>query len=254
MKAMARILLCNDDGIDSEGLKALYAALAPLGELIVVAPDREQSAAGHSLSLHRPLRINELEHNWFSVDGTPTDCVNLALNGLFKNERPDMLVSGINRGGNLGDDITYSGTVAAAMEATLLGLPAVAVSLAHADGETLDFELAKKVARAAAREVLSRGLEPGVLLNINVPNIPPQKCRGEKVTRQGKRVYEEAVTEKIDPRGREYYWIGGGSLLWKDEPDTDFEAVSNHQVSITPLRLDLTDYDAMKGLEAWRFH
>ena len=165
-----------------------------------------------------------------------------------------MLVSGINRGGNLGDDITYSGTVAAAMEATLLGLPALAVSLAHEDGETLSFELAKKVARAGAREVLSRGLEPGVLLNINVPNISPKKCRGERITRQGKRVYEEAVVEKIDPRGREYYWIGGGSLHWKDEPDTDFEAISNHQVSITPLRLDLTDYDAMKGLESWRFH
>ena len=151
-----------------------------------MAPDREQSAAGHSLSLHRPLRISELEHNWFAVDGTPTDCVNLALNGLFKNEHPDMLVSGINRGGNLGDDITYSGTVAAAMEATLLGLPAVAMSLAFDDGETPLYQLAKKVARAGAREVLSRGLEPGVLLNINVPNVSPQECRGEKITRQGK--------------------------------------------------------------------
>ena len=251
---MARILLCNDDGIDSEGLRALHAALAPLGELIVVAPDREQSAAGHSLSLHRPLRISELEKNWFAVDGTPTDCVNLALNGLLKNERPDMLVSGINRGGNMGDDITYSGTVAAAIEATLLGLPAVAVSLAHEDGETLRYELAEKVARAGAREVLSRGLAPGVLLNINVPNISPHECRGEKITRQGKRIYEESIVEKIDPRGREYYWIGGGSLRWKEEPDTDFEAISNHQVSITPLRLDLTDYDSMKGLESWRFH
>ncbi len=251
---MARILLCNDDGIDSEGLRALYAALAPLGELVVVAPDREQSAAGHSLSLHRPLRIKELEKNWFAVDGTPTDCVNLALNGLMKNERPDILVSGINRGGNMGDDITYSGTVAAAMEATLLGLPAVAISLAHEDGETLLYELAEKVARAGAREVLSRGLTPGVLLNINVPNISPQECRGERITRQGKRIYEEAVVEKIDPRGREYYWIGGGSLRWEKEPDTDFEAVAAKEVSITPLRLDLTDYDAMKGLESWRFH
>ena len=251
---MARILLCNDDGIDSEGLRALYAALAPLGELIVVAPDREQSAAGHSLSLHRPLRITETGHNWFAVDGTPTDCVNLALNGLIKNERPDILVSGINKGGNLGEDISYSGTVAAAMEATLLGLPAMAVSLAHEDGEKLIYDLAQKVARAGAREVLSRGLAPGVLLNINVPNVPPQKCRGERITRQGKRIYEEAIVEKIDPRGREYYWIGGGSLRWEDEPDTDFEAISNHQVSITPLRLDLTDYDAMKGLESWRFH
>lgn len=252
---MPRILLSNDDGVDSDGLRALHQALKPLGEVIVVAPDREQSAASHSLSLHRPLRINEVGEGWFAVDGTPTDCVNLALNGLLKNERPDILLSGINRGGNLGDDITYSGTVAAAMEATLLGLPAVALSLVYyEETEKLVYDLAKKVARASAREVLSRGLAPGVLLNINIPNISAAECRGERITRQGKRVYEEAVVEKIDPRGREYYWIGGNNLKWEDEPDTDFEAVSRGQVSITPLRLDLTDYDAMRGLETWRFH
>ncbi len=251
---MVRILLSNDDGIDSEGLRALHAALIPLGELIVVAPDREQSAAGHSLSLHRPLRVNEVEQNWFAVDGTPTDCVNLALNGLLKDNRPDILLSGINRGGNLGDDITYSGTVAAAMEATLLGLPAAALSLVHEEGEALGYELAQKVARVSARQVLSRGLVPGVLLNINIPNVSPDQCLGEKITRQGKRVYEESIVEKIDPRGREYFWIGGNSLRWEDEPDTDFEAIAKNKVSITPLRLDLTDYDAMKGLEGWRFH
>jgi len=251
---MARILLCNDDGVDSEGLRALHEAIAPLGESIVVAPDREQSAAGHSLSLHRPLRVNEVEKGWFAVDGTPTDCVNLALNGLLKDRRPDILLSGINRGGNLGDDITYSGTVAAAMEATLLGLPAAARSLAHEEGEAPLYELAKKVARASAGEVLSKGLAPGVLLNVNIPNVSPDQCRGEKITRQGKRIYEEPIVEKIDPRGREYYWIGGNSLRWEDAPDTDFEAISRSEVSVTPLRLDLTDYDAMKGLEAWRFH
>ncbi len=251
---MARILLCNDDGVDSEGLRALHEAIAPLGEPIVVAPDREQSAAGHSLSLHRPLRVNEVEKGWFAVDGTPTDCVNLALNGLLKDRRPDILLSGINRGGNLGDDITYSGTVAAAMEATLLGLPAAALSLAHEEGEAPLYELAKKVARASAGEVLSKGLAPGVLLNVNIPNVSPDQCRGEKITRQGKRIYEESIVEKIDPRGREYYWIGGNSLRWEKESNTDFEAISRSEVSVTPLRLDLTDYDAMKGLEAWRFH
>lgn len=250
---MDRILLCNDDGIDSEGLRALHEAIAPLGELIVVAPDREQSAAGHSLSLHRPLRVNEVEKDWFAVDGTPTDCVNLALNGLLKDRKPSILLSGINRGGNLGDDITYSGTVAAAMEATLLGLPAVALSLAHEEGAPLLYELAKKVARASAREVLSKGLAPGVLLNVNIPNVSPERCRGEKITRQGKRIYEEPIVEKLDPRGREYYWIGGNSLRWERASDTDFDAISRDEVSVTPLRLDLTDYDAMKGLEAWRF-
>ena len=140
------------------------------------------------------------------------------------------------------------------MEATLLGLPAAALSLAHEEGEAPLYELAKKVARASAGEVLSKGLAPGVLLNVNIPNVSPDQCRGEKITRQGKRVYEESIVEKIDPRGREYYWIGGNSLRWEKESNTDFEAISRSEVSVTPLRLDLTDYDAMKGLEAWRFH
>ncbi len=252
---MPRILLSNDDGIDSPGLRALHEAVAPLGEVVVVAPDREQSAAGHSLSLHRPLRVNEVQPGWFAVDGTPTDCVNLALNGLLDTEeRPDALLAGINKGGNMGEDITYSGTVAAAMEATLLGLPAAALSLVHAYEEAPLYDLARKVAHACAREILTRGLAPGVLLNVNVPNVAPEACRGERITRQGKRVYEEAIVEKVDPRGRAYYWIGGNGLRWEEEPDTDFEAISSHQVSITPIRLDLTDYGAMKGLESWRFH
>ena len=177
---MARILLCNDDGIDSEGLRALYEALAPLGELIVVAPDREQSAAGHSLSLHRPLRINELEHNWFAVDGTPTDCVNLALNGLMRNEHPDMVVSGINRAETWARTSPIREPWPPRWRPRSWGFRRWRVSLAHEDGETLSYELAKKVARAGAREVLSRGLEPGVLLNINVPNIPRNSAGGRK--------------------------------------------------------------------------
>jgi len=251
---MSRILLSNDDGIFSEGLEALYEAVRPLGEVIVVAPDREQSAAGHSLSLYRPLRIDRVREGWYAVDGTPTDCVNLALNGLLKGERPDLAISGINKGGNLGDDITYSGTVAAAMEATLLGIPSAAVSLVHENGEALRFELAGQVARRVAEQILGRGLKPGVLLNVNVPNIAPGECRGVRVTRQGKRIYGDAIVEKIDPRGREYYWIGGNGLKWVIEPDTDFEAVDQRTVSVTPIRMDLTDYDAMAGLEEWNFH
>ena len=251
---MVRILLSNDDGISSEGLRALYDAVRPLGEVIVVAPDREQSAAGHSLSIHRPLRINAIGNDWYAVDGTPTDCVNLALNGFLKDRPPDIVLSGINKGGNLGDDITYSGTVAAAMEATLLGCPAVAVSLVYEEeGEPLHFELAGQFARRITEEVLERGLNKGILLNVNVPNIVAEECRGARVTRQGKRIYGDAIVEKIDPRGREYYWIGGNGLNWVREPNTDFDAVTNQSISVTPIRLDLTDFDEMKELEKWKF-
>ena len=250
---MVRILLSNDDGVSSEGLRTLYDSMRSLGEVIVVAPDREQSAAGHSLSLHRPLRINALEENWYAVDGTPTDCVNLALNGLLKDRPPDIVLSGINKGGNLGDDITYSGTVAAAMEATLIGYPAVAVSLVYEEGEPFLFELAGQFARRIVEEVLKARLKKGILLNVNVPNIKAEDCRGVRVTRQGKRVFGDAIVEKIDPRGREYYWIGGNGLNWVREPGTDFDAVSNRAISVTPIRLDLTDFDAMEELKKWKF-
>lgn len=250
---MVRILLTNDDGITAPGLRALHAAVSPLGEVTVMAPDREQSAAGHSLSLHRPLRIDRLEEGWYAVDGTPTDCVNLALNGLLKGRRPEIVLSGINRGANLGDDITYSGTVAAAMEATLLGLPAVAFSVAYEPGQPSRYELAAAFARKLAAEVLRRGLKPGVLLNVNVPNVPEAECAGVRVTRQGKRIYGDAIVEKIDPRGREYYWIGGNGLSWVEEPDTDFDAVAHGSISVTPIRLDLTDFDAMRELDRWDF-
>ncbi len=250
---MVRILLSNDDGISSEGLRVLYEAVRGLGEVTVFAPDREQSVAGHSLSLHRPLRIDALGEEWFAVDGTPTDCVNLALNGPLKERRPDIVLSGINTGGNLGDDITYSGTVAAAMEATLLGVPAVALSLVLDNDETPRFELAARFARRICEETLERGLGEGVLLNVNIPNIDPGDCLGVRVTRQGKRIYRDTIVEKIDPRGREYFWIGGGALDWIREPGTDFDAVSNNQVSVMPVRLDLTDFGAIEEIEKWDF-
>lgn len=250
---MVRILLSNDDGVSAPGLRALFEAVRPLGEITVVAPDREQSAAGHSLSLHRPLRIDRMGEGWYAVDGTPTDCVNLALNGLLKDRRPDIVLSGINQGANLGDDITYSGTVAAAMEATLLGLPAAAVSLAYEPDQPLRFELAAAFARTLTEEILRRGLKPGVLLNVNVPNVPEAECTGVRVTRQGKRIYGDAIVEKIDPRGREYYWIGGNGLNWVREADTDFDAIGRQAISVTPIRLDLTDFEAMRELERWDF-
>jgi len=248
---MVRILLSNDDGITSPGLRALHEAVRPLGKVTVVAPDREQSAAGHSLNLHRPLRVDLLEEGWYAVDGTPTDCINLALNGLFKDERPDIILSGINRGANLGDDITYSGTVAAAMEATLLGVRAAAFSIVYEPGRPMLYDLAAEFACKMASEMLRRRLMPGVLLNVNVPNVTREECSGVRVTRQGKRIYGDAIVEKIDPRGRAYYWIGGSGLKWVEEPDTDFDAIAHRAISVTPVRLDMTDHDTLRELEKW---
>jgi len=244
------ILVTNDDGIFSEGLKALSEALSCLGDVFVVAPDRERSAAGHSLTLHHPLRVEEVSKNNFSVDGTPTDCVNLAMNGMLP-VRPDMVVSGINKGGNMGDDITYSGTVAAALEGTLLGVPSIAVSLAAKKGFV--FETAARFAADVAGEVMERGLPKDTLLNINVPNIAEGEIKGRRITRQGKRVYGDAIVEKVDPRGRKYFWIGGDLLGFEPMEDSDCQAVSEGYISITPLHLDLTNYESMNELKGWKF-
>ena len=244
-----RILLSNDDGIGAPGLKALAEALAALGEVTVVAPDRERSAAGHSLTLNRPLRASRLDRNWYSVDGTPSDCVALALMGLLP-RRPDLVVAGINDGANLGDDVTYSGTVAAAAEGTLGGCPAFAVSLA-ADGDKRHLDTAAHYAALVAGEVGARGLPAGTLLNVNVPNRPLGHLKGVAITRQGRRTYSETIVEKVDPRGKTYYWIGGGPPRWEGGEGTDYEAVEAGAVSITPLHLDLTNYTALEALRAW---
>lgn len=241
-----RILISNDDGINSEGLHTLAESLGALGEVLVVAPDREQSAASHALSLHRPLRIDEISENIYSVDGTPTDCINVAVNGLFKESRPDMIVSGINKGENLGDDITYSGTVSAAMEGTLLGIPSIAVSLTSK--KDFFFDTAAYYAHLVARYVLTNRLPVGTLLNVNVPNLPKDSIKGIRVTKQGKRVYGEPIVEKIDPRGRKYYWIGGNELRFLSIEDSDLVAVSQGFVSVTPIKLDLTDYEFLETL------
>jgi len=239
------ILVTNDDGIHSPGLKTLGEALKDTGEVFVIAPDRERSAAGHSLTLHKPLRATEVAPNWYEVNGTPTDCVTLGVTGMLK-EKPKLIVSGINLGANLGDDITYSGTVSAAVEGTLLGIPSIAISAVEPIQRVLD-EAGTFVARLAML-VLERGLPQDTLLNVNVP---AREVQGIAITRQGKRSYNELIVEKIDPRGKTYYWIGGGEPTWELLGGTDYEAVTEGKISITPLHLDLTNYAATQILKDW---
>jgi len=238
---MPKILVTNDDGIHSEGIIALADALSAVGEVLVVAPAHEMSAASHSLTLSRPLRIEKIDDNHFSVDGTPTDCVTLAMNHLLKNDLPDIVVSGINKGGNLGEDVTYSGTVAGALEASIYGLPGIAVSLVQRTN--FDFGPAAEFAAELARRVLGNGLPPGTLLNVNVP---PGPVRGVRMTRQGTKNIKPNIIEGTDPRQRKYYWIGEESLIWNEEAGTDYEALGRGFISITPLRTDMTDYRALE--------
>ncbi|MFP6625771.1 MAG: 5'/3'-nucleotidase SurE [Deltaproteobacteria bacterium] len=238
------ILACNDDGIQSEGLTHLVRAVEALDRVVVVAPDRERSAVSHALTLDRPLRAQELRKDWFAVDGTPTDCINLALNGLL-HERPWLVVSGINRGANLGDDITYSGTVSAAMEAVLLDIPAVAFS--QVGRAAFNYGAAASFAGALVARLRKKPMPVGTLLNVNIPEgVTPT---GYAVTRQGKRRYGDAVVEKTDPRGRKYYWIGGDELDFVDKPGTDFAAIYAGLISITPLHLDLTNYESIEAVK-----
>lgn len=240
---MPVLLLTNDDGVHAPGLQALAQALDELGEVHVVAPEREQSACGHALTLHRPLRVARLRERWFAVNGTPSDCVNLGVLG-FLPERPVMVVSGVNHGSNLGDDVTYSGTVSAAMEGTLLGVPSLAVSLS--DGG--DLAEAAVVARLVAMRVLVSGLPAKTLLNVNVP---AGAARGIRLTRLGYRVYSDKVVEQTDPRGRTFYWIGSGEPEWGDLAGTDMGAIHEGFVSVTPVHLDLTDHRALAHMADW---
>jgi 5'-nucleotidase len=240
---MAVLLVTNDDGVHAAGLAALAAALDDLGEVHVVAPEREQSACGHALTLHRPLRVDRVRERWHAVNGTPSDCVNLAVLG-FLPAPPVLIVSGINHGSNLGDDVTYSGTVSAAMEGTLLGVPSIAVSLAGGG----DFAEAGRVARLVTMRALVEGLPPRTLVNVNVPAAAP---RGVRVTRLGHRTYSEKIVEQQDPRGRVHYWIGGGEARWDALEGTDMGAVHDGFVSITPLHLDLTHHRAAAQMADW---
>ena len=241
------ILVTNDDGIHSPGIQVLADRLSRVGRVVVIAPDRERSAAGHSMTLHSPLRADEIRPGWFAVDGTPTDCVHLGIHGLL-DRPPAIVVSGINRGGNMGDDITYSGTVSAAMEATLMGVPAFAVSLESRRFQEEDFIAAADFSATLAQHVLSNGLPADTFLNVNVP---VGSIGGVQLTRQGKRIYQDVIIEKLDPRGKKYYWIGGGDMSFENLEGTDFHAVDNGYVSITPLHLDLTNYHSFADLENW---
>lgn len=241
---MKRILATNDDGVFSEGLKLLTAALEGVADITVVAPDREQSASGHSLTLDRPLRMQMLEEGVYSVDGTPTDCVSLALQWLMKDDPPDLIVSGINFGFNLGDDVTYSGTVSATFEGSLMGIPSVAFS--QEVSENFTFVEAAAFARQLVDALITRKLPPDLLLNVNVP---AGEIQGVELTRLGRRVYEQSVVEKFDPRGRRYFWIAG-KPVWQEDTGTDHAAISTGRISITPLHLDLTDY---RSLDSYRW-
>jgi len=238
------ILLSNDDGIQSEGLTALESSLKSVGDLYTVAPDRAQSSMSHALTLHRPLRVQELSLRRLSVNGTPVDCVKLALTGLLP-VRPDLVISGINMGPNLGDDIIYSGTVSAAIEGALLGIPAIAVSLVTF--KNFDFRAAAEFTATLVERIAERGIPLKTLLNVNVPPLPKDELKGWRATRMGKRHYSENIVERIDPRGVKYYWIGGDDLGFVNEEGTDCMAVHEGYVSLTPLQVDLTDYKLLQN-------
>ncbi len=242
-----RILISNDDGIESEGLTALEEKLRKLGEICTVAPERVQNSMSHALTLHRPLRVTEISPNRFSVDGTPTDCVKLALTGLLP-VRPDLVVSGINKGPNMGDDVIYSGTVSAAIEGTLLGIPSMAVSLVAV--KDFAFEPAADFTTKLASRILEKGLPPGTLINVNVPPVPVHELKGWRLTRQGKRHYAENVVERVDPRGKKYYWIGGDDLGFAKEEGTDCMAVHEGFISVTPLHADMTNHGSFPQIKS----
>jgi 5'-nucleotidase len=243
------ILVCNDDGYQAAGLRALAEALEPLGEVWVVAPETEQSAVAHAISIYRPLRLREIRPRWYAVDGTPTDCSYLAINHVLKQRRPRLMVSGINHGPNLAVDVTYSGTVAAAIEASIMGVPAIAFSLAAR--REFDFTEAAGFARALVAGALEQELPRDLLLNVNVPGgVPADRYA---ITRLGRHSYGEDVVEKVDPRGRKYYWIGGSEYSHEDIPGSDCNAVYRERiVSVTPLHVDFTDLPTIPRVARWR--
>jgi len=253
------ILVTNDDGIGSEGIKALAEALKKVGDIIMVAPSVEQSATSHSVTLHHSLRCRRIDDGTYMVDGTPTDCVNLAVNFLLKEAPPDLLFSGINRGPNLGDDVHYSGTVSAALEGGIVGVPSVAVSVSGPLSDALagrggfKFEAAAEFSARVAKKILKGGLPLGIILNINVPNVDKKLIKGHRVTFQGIKNYSNITTEHIDPRGERYYWISGKEDGFDDIAGSDCNAVAEGYISLTPLRVDMTDRNFMKKMKDWRF-
>lgn len=247
MKTMSvkRILITNDDGIHAEGLKALEQGLLPLGDVYVVAPEREMSATSQSISIHLPLRVRQHDERHYAVSGTPADAVILALHQILS-FMPDIVLSGINQGANLGENIIYSGTVAGALEATLHGVPAIAVSLASR--KQTDFSGAASFAAQLAAKVLEEGLPPGVMLNVNVPRV---QAGGVRLTRQSRKITQNVIHAKTDPRGRPYYWQDETVAFDRVEPDSDYAAIRAHEISITPLQVDRTDYACLNHLSEW---
>lgn len=258
---MKHILITNDDGFDSKGLLALVEALKPLGHVTVVAPTTEKSACGHSLTLTRPLSFVEIQPSFYKLDdGTPTDCIFLALNKIYdKDQKPDIVISGINVGANMGEDITYSGTASAAMEAVLQGIPAIAISQVYNNGgetiKTYGYELAKESIVTLVKKIFDGNfpLPERKFLNVNIPPIVPSSCKGFKVTRAGNKKYGFHAEVHHNPRGKEYYWIGLPRLEWLETKGhtTDFEAINDGYVSVTPVHLDMTSHDDIKSLSEW---
>jgi 5'-nucleotidase len=240
------IMVTNDDGIRAEGLSALIESIDDFGRILVIAPEQEQSASSHSITLDKPLRIKKYSNNKFGVSGTPADCVLLLVHGIL-DKKPDLIVSGINHGPNMGEDVIYSGTVAAAIEGSILGIPSLAISVASWD--FLHFEASAKISRYIVRRILELEKENVPLWNVNIPPLPENEINGIKITKLGSRVYHDIIVKNTDPRGKDYYWIGGGKPGWNSDEDSDFSAVSRGYVSISPMHFDLTDYKSVLELK-----
>ncbi len=238
-----KILLTNDDGFNAEGLKLLYDLLKDDNEVYIFVPDRERSASSHCLTLNIPLKLNRIEDNIFTINGMPTDCVLIALNGILRDVGIDVVLSGINHGPNLGEDVLYSGTVAAAFEAVMWGIPGMSFSLASFD--EMDFSGIKKHFKTIFYGLYRSIVGKDIVLNINFPNVDSEKIKGVKFTKLGTRRYDDAIVKVNDPRGNDYYWIGGHKPEWKKEDGSDYDAVFNNYISITPLKIDLTDYKTL---------
>ncbi len=254
MNRKPQILVTNDDGIYAPGIYALCNAMSELGDTYVVAPDSEQSAIGHAITISDPLRVKEFEKNGnffgWAVNGTPADCVKLAIKAIL-NVHPDLVVSGINSGSNTATNVIYSGTVSAATEGTIMGIPSIAFSLTTF--QKVDLTPASEIAQFIARLVLQQGLPKDTLLNVNIPPLPRDEIRGIKLTRQGKARYEETFEKRVDPMNRVYYWLGGSKVVMDSEEDIDDIAIMNGYVSVTPLHFDLTDYRSLQELKHWRW-
>jgi len=246
-----RILVTNDDGIHSRGFEYLVRALSGLGEVYVVLPDQQRSSTSHSLTLDKPLRIQKIQEKKYLVNGTPSDCVRLGILGLMK-EGVELVVAGINNGPNLGDDVSYSGTVGAALEGTLLEVPSFAVSLVVTGG--YHFEVAANFARFLAEKIIQEGLPKSSYLSVNVPDLALEEIRGVEITRQGKRIYGKEILERMDPRGEKYYWIAGENISGISEEGTDIAAIEHSKISITPLSVDRTDYKMVEALKRWKLN